>query len=180
MLETERLILRKLTLDDAEALYRIYHEPDVLQYFTHGPPESIDAERAGIQRHLLHYAQHGFGLWATVLRESGELIGRCGLLAQQVDGAAEIEVAYLLSPRFWGQGLASEAARTIRDFAFHSLNHSHLVSIIHPRNLASKRVATAIGMAFSRMSRFYDIDVEVFSITKSPNLGSLGGATRVP
>ena len=169
MLETERLILRMLTPDDAEVLYHIYHEPDVLQYFTQGPPESIDAGRAAIQRHLLHHEQHGFGLWATVLRESGELIGRCGLLAQQLDGVAEIEVAYLLSRRFWGRGLASEAARAIRDFAFHTLNRSHLVSIIHPRNLASKRVATAIGMTFSRMSRLYDIDVEVFAMTQPKN-----------
>jgi ribosomal-protein-alanine N-acetyltransferase len=169
MLETERLILRKLTADDAEALYRIYHEPGVLEYFAHGPPESIDAERADIQRHLLYYERHGFGLWATTLRESGELIGRCGLLAQQVDDAQEIEVAYLLSPRFWGRGLASEAARAIRDFAFYTLGHSHLVSIIHPGNRASKRVATAIGMAFSKTSRLYNMEVEVFSITRSPS-----------
>lgn len=166
MLETERLILRRLTADDAEGLYRIYHEPEVLRYFTQGPPESIAAERAGIERHLLHYARHGFGLYATVLRESGELIGRCGLLAKEVDGVPEIEVAYLLSPRFWGRGLASEAARAIRDFAFHSLNHSRLVAIIHPGNFASKRVATGIGMSFLRMSRLDDVEVEVFSISK--------------
>lgn len=173
MLETERLILRKLTPDDAAALYRVYHEPGVLRYFTHGPPESIDAERAGIERHLLHYERHGFGLWATVLRDTGELIGRCGLLSQQVDGAEETEVAYLLSPRFWGRGLASEAARAIRDFAFRSLDRSQLVSMIHPENLDSKRVATAIGMTFSRVSRLYGIEVEVFSIAKSPHEGRI-------
>jgi ribosomal-protein-alanine N-acetyltransferase len=164
MLKTERLILRKLVPDDAEALYRIYHEPDVLKYFACAPPESIEVERAGIERHLGHYERHGFGLWATILRDSGELIGRCGLLAQKVDGADEVEVAYLLSPRFWGRGLASEAARTIRDFAFQSLGCSRLVSIIHPQNLASKRVARTIGMQFSRVTRLYNIDVEVFSI----------------
>lgn len=169
MLETDRLILRKLTPGDAEALYRIYHEPDVLKYFTHGPPESIDSERAGIERHLVHYQRHGFGLLATVLKDSGELIGRCGLLSQRLDGAEEIEIAYLLSPRFWRRGFASEAARAVRDFASHSLGHSRLVSIIHPGNIASRRVATAIGMTFSRMARLYDIDVEVFSLTKSPD-----------
>jgi len=164
-LETERLLLRPLTPDDAPALYRIYHEPDVLRYFTHGPPESIEAERDGIERHLGHYERHGFGLWATVLRASGELIGRCGLLAQTVDGAPEVEVAYLLSPRFWGRGLASEAARAIRDHAFHTLHHPHLISIIHPGNSASRRVATAIGMTFSRTTRLYGIEVDIFSIS---------------
>ncbi len=164
MLETERLILRKLTVEDAEALYCIYHEPDVMKYFTHGPPESIEAERAGIQRHLLHYERHGFGLWAAALLESGELIGRCGLLAQQVDDVAEIELAYLLSPRFWGRGLASEAARAIRDLAFSTLGCSRLISLIHPANLASKRVAHSVGMTFSQTTRHADLEVEVFSI----------------
>jgi ribosomal-protein-alanine N-acetyltransferase len=166
MLETNRLILRKLTPDDAEALYRIYHEPGVLKYFSHGPPDSIEAETAGIRRHLLHYEEHGFGLWATVLRTSGELIGRCGLLAQQVNGAAETEVAYLLSRRFWGQGLASEAARAIRDLAFSRLGQSRLVSMIHPCNTASKRVAGAIGMTFCTMTRGTEIPLEVFCLAK--------------
>ncbi|SRR5581483_474304 len=167
MLETERLIFRKLTPNDAEALYRIYHEPAVLKYFAHGPPDSVESERAGIERHLDYYDRHGFGLWATILRDSGEIIGRCGLLSQQVDGATEIEVAYLLSSHFWGRGLGSEAARAIRDFAFQALGYSRLISIIHPQNLASKRVATAIGMTFSRLTRLYNMDVEIFSITRS-------------
>jgi len=164
MLETEHLVFRKLTPNDAEALYRIYHEKDVLKYFAHGAPNSVETERAGIERHLNYYDRHGFGLWATILRDSGEFIGRCGLLSQQVDGATEIEVAYLLSPRFWGRGLGSEAARAIRDFAFHTLGYSRLISIIHPQNLPSKRVATAIGMTFSKVTRLYNIDVEIFSI----------------
>jgi ribosomal-protein-alanine N-acetyltransferase len=166
MLETKRLVMRRLIPDDAEALYRIYHEPDVLKYFSVGPPESLETERANIVRHLGHYERHGFGLWATRLRESDELIGRCGLLAQQVDGVAEVEIAYLLSPRFWGRGLASEAARPIRDFGFHTLSLPRLISMIHPRNLASKRVAMAIGMKFCRMTRMNDLDIEVFSIER--------------
>jgi ribosomal-protein-alanine N-acetyltransferase len=166
ILETERLILRELTPDDAEALYRVYHEPDVLKYFTVGLPESVEVERAGIERHLGYYTEHGFGLWATILRESGELIGRCGLLSQQLDGVREVEVAYLLSRRFWGRGLASEVARGIRDYAFDALGCPRLVSVIHPANKASKRVASAIGMTFSKTSRLYGIDVDVFAMTK--------------
>lgn len=165
MLETNRLFLRPLTPNDAEALYRIYHEPDVLKYFDSGPPESVEAERANIARHLGSYDRNGFGLWAVRLRDSDEIIGRCGLLAQKVDGVDEVEIAYLLSPRFWGRGLASEAARAIRDFGFRVLGRSRLVSLIHPENIASKRVATAIGMSISRVTRFRDMDVEVFSIT---------------
>ncbi len=165
MLETKRLILRKFTLDDAEALHRIYHEPDVFKYFSKEPPDSVEIERANMVRHLDHYERHGFGLWATILRESGELVGRCGLISQQVDGVAEVEIGYLLSPRVWGRGLASEAARSIRDFGFEVLGHSRLISIIHTQNIASKRVATAIGMTLSKQTQFHNIDVDIFSIT---------------
>jgi [ribosomal protein S5]-alanine N-acetyltransferase len=166
MLETARLILRKLTPDDAEPLFRIYHEPDVLIYFSQGPPESVEIARANIVRHLEHYDVHGFGLWATVLRESGELIGRCGLLNQTLDDQPEVEIGYLLSPRFWGRGLASEAARAIRDFGFEKLGRTRLISIINVRNEASKRVARAVGMTAEKTTTFHNIDVEVFAIER--------------
>jgi ribosomal-protein-alanine N-acetyltransferase len=166
MPETDRLILRELTPDDAEALYHIYHEPDVLKYFSRRPPDSIEAERAGIERHMGHYDRHGFGLWATILRESGELIGRCGLICQQVDGIEDVEVGYLLSPRFWGRGLASEAARASRDFGFRVAGCPRLISIINTQNIASKRVAAAIGMKPSRQTWFHNTEVEIFSISR--------------
>ncbi|MES2598922.1 MAG: GNAT family N-acetyltransferase [Verrucomicrobiota bacterium] len=90
-------------------------------------------------------------------------------LAPFSKGVAEIELAYLLSPRFWGRGLASEAARAIRDLAFSTLGCSRLVSLIHPANLASKRVAHSVGMTFSQTTRHADLEVEVFSITQPPN-----------
>jgi ribosomal-protein-alanine N-acetyltransferase len=167
VLETRRLVLRKFTPSDAGALFRIYCEPDVLKYFSRGAPDSIEAERAAIERHLSYYECHGFGLWATILKESGELIGRCGLLAQELDGIADIEIGYLLSPRFWGRGLASESARGIRDFGFHVLGCERLISIIHTENEASKRVAAAIGMTPSRRTRFHDVEVEIFSIIRA-------------
>lgn len=167
MLKTDRLFLRELTPDDAEALYHIYQEPDVLKYFSRGPPPSIEAERAGIIRHLGHYEQHGFGLWATILRETGELIGRCGLIVQEVDGIEDVEVGYLLSPRFWGRGLATEAARASRDFGFRVAGCPRLISIIHPLNLASKRVAAAIGMKPLKKTRFHDVEVNIFSVNRT-------------
>jgi ribosomal-protein-alanine N-acetyltransferase len=179
ILETRRLILRKFTPDDAEALYGIYHEPCVLKYFSHGPPDSVEAERAAIERHIEYYKRNGFGLWATILKESGELIGRCGLLSQQLDGIADVEIGYLLSPRFWGRGLASEAGRAICDFGFDSLGCPRLISIVNTRNIASQRVAAAIGMTPLRTTRFHNIDVEIFSITRpAPDPGWGSGRRR--
>jgi RimJ/RimL family protein N-acetyltransferase len=111
IVKTERLTLRRLTLDDAPALLRIYHEPGVWTYYSGSPPATVDEERAQIERHLAGQRHPEFGFRAAILPETGELIGRCGLLSQGVDGQTETEIAYLLSPRFWGRGLASEAAR---------------------------------------------------------------------
>ncbi len=166
ILESPRLTLRRLEERDAERLFEIYREPDVLRYFAVGPPDTIDDARAAIRRHLLRYEEWGFGLWATVLRETGELVGRCGLLMQNLDGDPEIEIAYLIAPTHWGRGLASEAARAIRDYGFGPLKQDRLVSIIHVENERSKQVARAIGMTLDRTSKYLHIDVDVFAMRR--------------
>ena len=167
ILTTERLTLRHLTMGDAEALHHNHHEPGVWTHLQSTPPASVDDERAKIEEQLTHYREHGVGYWATVWRETGELIGRCGLRAQIIDGRAETELGYALSPRFWGRGLAAEAARGIRDYAFASLGCARLVALIHPDNAASKRVATAAGLRYERQTLFKEIEVELFSVQRA-------------
>jgi ribosomal-protein-alanine N-acetyltransferase len=99
---------------------------------------------------------------AAVLRGTGEMIGLCGLLRRELDGVFEIELMYVLSPRFWGQRLASEAARGVRDYAGQSLDLTRLISRIAPENVASKRVAMAVGMRFLRPSHFDGQPVEIY------------------
>ena len=102
VLTTERLTLRHLTMGDAEALHDIHHEPGVWTYFQDTPPASVDDERAKIEEQLTYSREHWFGSWATVWRETGELIGRCGLRAQAIEGRAEMELGYALSPQVLG------------------------------------------------------------------------------
>ena len=166
ILETPRLALRPLVEADAGRLFEIYREPDVHTYFAVGPPESVSEASAAIRRHLLRYEEWGFGLWATVLRETNKLIGRCGLLLHNIDGAQEIEIAYLISRAHWGRGFASEAARGIRDYGFGQLKQEKLIAIIHADNERSKHVARAIGMAHERRTRHLQLDVDIFSICR--------------
>ena len=166
ILETSRLALRPLVEADAERLFEIYREPDVRTYFAVGPPENVEEARAAIRRHLLRYEEWGFGLWATVLRETNELIGRCGLLLQNIDGGQEIEVAYLISRAHWGRGFASEAARGIRDYGFDQVKQERLIAIIHADNERSKHVARAIGMVHERRTRHLQLDVDVFAMIR--------------
>ena len=166
-LSTPRLTLRHLSVRDAEALHHIHHEAGVWKYFKGSPRATVEEERIKIEQHLAHYERHGFGIRTVLLRATGEIIGRCGLLRRDLDGAVEIELMYVLSQCFWGQGLASEAARGIRDYAWQSLGFTRLISLIAPGNIASKRVAMAVGLRFLRHTQFDGQPVEVYLIERT-------------
>ena len=93
------------------------------------------------------------GLWATIHKESGNFIGRCGLLPWEIDGLNEVEVAYTIEKKYWGQGLGSEAAQAILQYGFEKLNIPRLVCLIDAENIASKKVALKIGMTFEKEAR---------------------------
>lgn len=146
ILETKRLSLRCLTLNDLDALAALYQKPELRTFF----PEGI-LKREETKEELewiidVYYAQYGFGLWATLDKATGAFIGRCGLLPWEIEGRQEVEVAYLLDKTYWGQGLATEAALAIRDYGFKQLNLTRLISLIDPDNAASIRVAEKMGM----------------------------------
>jgi [ribosomal protein S5]-alanine N-acetyltransferase len=149
LIETERLALRRLTLNDLDALAAIYADEDVLAY------EQTKEELEWIIN--IYYGQYGFGLWATKLKETNEFIGRCGLLPWTIDGREEVEVAYLLAKEHWGRGLGTEAARAILAYGFGELHLSRLICLIDPANEASVTVAMKIGMSLEREA---DIDGE--------------------
>jgi ribosomal-protein-alanine N-acetyltransferase len=178
-LSTPRLVLRPLCIRDAEALHRIHHEAGVWKHFKGSPPATVEEERRKIERHLDHYERHGFGPWAAVLRETSELIGLCGLLRRELDGAVEIELMYVLSPRFWGQRLASESARRIRDYALKSLGLTRLISLIAAENISSKRVALAAGMRFLRQTQFDGQLVEIYCTEQLQADRALARATDI-
>ena len=144
VLETSRLILREFRTDDADALARVLSDPETMRFY----PAAYD--RAGVEnwiaRNLRRYADDGHGLWAMILKATGELIGDCGLTVQDVDCSNEIEIGYHVRRDLWGQGLATEAARACRDYGFARLPVEHLISLIRPENLSSRRVAEKNGM----------------------------------
>jgi RimJ/RimL family protein N-acetyltransferase len=150
ILETERLVLRRLRRDDLEALSALYRDEEVRRYFPEGTL-TLEETKEELEWFLNgHPAHPELGLWATVHRETGEFIGRCGLLPWKIEGHQEVEVAYLLDRRFWGQGLATEAARAILEYGFGPLGLSRLICLIDPQNTASQKVAERIGMRLER------------------------------
>lgn len=146
VLETERLIFRRLTMGDLDALAALYADPEVRRYFPDGI-QTYEQTREELEWIInVYYGQYGYGLWATIFKETGAFIGRCGLLPVEIGGRTEVEVAYLLDRRYWGRGLATEAARAIVDYAFATLRVERLISMFEPENRASRSVAAKVGM----------------------------------
>jgi len=160
-LTTDRLVLRPLRESDLEALAAIYADPQVMRFL--GGPRTREDARTGLGWMIAAHHEQGFGLWATTLRVDGTLIGRCGILVQDVAGHTEHEIAYLLGSQWWGRGYATEAAAAIRDHARAELGLGRLISLIDPENEPSKAVATRIGMEHERDIVFEGRPTSVFA-----------------
>ena len=150
ILETDRLLLRHLVLDDLDELCALYRDPEIRKYFPEGVLTREETQEE-LEWHMNGHPRYPeLGLWATVHKETGKFIGRCGLLPWEIDDKLEVEIAYLLDKVFWHQGLAAEAAQGILKYGFEKLNLSRLICLIDPGNIASQRVAERIGMTLER------------------------------
>lgn len=150
ILQTPRLTLRHLEPGDLQPLYALYRDPEIRRYFPDGTL-TLDETRAE-----LGYFLHGhpdfpqLGLWATVERETGAFVGRCGLLPWDIDGEHQVELAFLIAKTHWRRGLAAEAALGITRYARDALHLKRLICLIMPGNAASMGVAMKVGMQFER------------------------------
>lgn len=144
VLETERMLLRHMTLDDTEALLKIWGSPEAMRFYER--PCDFDETRAFVERNIWRYEHDGHSLYAAILKDSGAVAGDCGLVKQDINGATELEVAYHMRPDLWGKGLATEAARGCMNYAFEKLHARRLISMIRPENVASRRVAEKNGL----------------------------------
>ncbi len=166
ILETSRLILRQFLPADADALARVLSDPETMRFYP-APYDRVGVEN-WIARNLRRYANDGHGLWAMILKATGELIGDCGLTVQEVDGSTEIEVGYHVLRDLWGQGLATEAARACRDYGFACLPVERIISLIRPENLPSRRVAEKNGMTVWKEVTWRGLPHLVYAIRRKP------------
>jgi ribosomal-protein-alanine N-acetyltransferase len=150
ILETPRLILRHQVLLDLDDLWALYCDPEITKFIPDAPRTREEA-REELEWHMNgHLRNPDLGLWATIHKQSGKLIGRCGLLPWPIEDQQEVEVAYTIAREFWGNGLATEAAHAILQYGFEKLGLARLVSLIEPGNIASQRAAEKIGMTFEK------------------------------
>lgn len=170
ILETPRLILREFTPNDADALALILSDAETMRFY----PTALD--RPGVEhwiaRNIQRYATNGHGLWAMVLKSSGEMIGDCGLTVQEVEGMDEVEVGYHVRRDLWGHGLATEAARACRDFGFARLPVERIISLIRPENPPSRRVAEKNGMTVWKQLMWRGLPHIVYVIQRADKVSS--------
>jgi ribosomal-protein-alanine N-acetyltransferase len=162
VIETPRLILRHFVEADLGALSALMANADFMRFssgvFTREQTASFLFDR------VIAPACAGMpSQFALVLREEDRLIGYCGFFRQVVDAVDEIEIGYRLHPDYWNRGLATEAARAVRDHAFEVLKLERVISLIHPENHASRRVTEKNGMTLEKTTIFHGFLVQVFS-----------------
>lgn len=163
-LETERLILRELQPEDYDALYAVLADSDIMQHY----PYTFDEKRVRgwIERNRTRYQQYGFGLFAVCLKETGEMIGDCGMTFQNIDGEMLPEIGYHLRADMQRKGYAKEAATAVRDWAFKNTSFRALYSYCKYTNVASMRTAESIGMKFWKEYPDSDNDISHVSVIR--------------
>jgi RimJ/RimL family protein N-acetyltransferase len=143
-LRTGRLVLRPITGADLDALHRISNDPLVRRYLWDDEPVPRTAIEDVIAQSVRGFAFRSLGLFGIRLSGEEELLGFCGFLP--LESAGEIELAYELASQWWGQGLATEAARECLRYAFEQVGLGRVVAGADPSNFASLRVLERLGM----------------------------------
>ncbi len=153
ILETSRLRLRELVPDDLDFVATMLAHPDVTRYYE--KRYTRDDAREWLERQLARYRRDGHGLWHLELLDGPTPVGQVGLTLQDVDGQWQPELGWLLHRPFWGFGYATEAAAAARDAAFTRWRYPRIISLIHPENLPSQRVAQRLGMTPGHLTPFH-------------------------
>lgn len=165
--QSDRLILREMTPADFDALYAVLADSDIMQHY----PYTFDEARVRgwIEKNIERYKIFGFGLWAVVLKETGEMIGDCGLTMQLINNQIKPEIGYHIRRDCQRKGYGSEAARACRDWAFRNTPFNILYSYMKAANIPSAATAMANGMRLVDEYKYIDKDnsaVKVYAITR--------------
>lgn len=165
--ETKRLNFRLLTSNDFETWLNLFQDEKVAGFLGFGnilTKEEQCNEWFNIQEK--RYASDLGGMNVLIEKESGQLIGQCGLLVQEVNDKKELEIGYSILAEFRNKGYASEAAQKCRDFAFENNFTESLISIIHIDNIQSEKVAIKNGMKKTIRTVYKEMPVNIFRISK--------------
>lgn len=155
-LETQRLRLRLFTHDDLPVMYVLNTDPDIIKYADSPAKDMQEVKERLEQGPLFDYEKYGYGRFAVELKETGKVIGFCGIKYLPEIDLPEIGYRYLTE--YWGKGIATEAARVCVEFARKDLKIKKLIALVIPENTGSIRVAQKLGMIKGPLIHIYDVD----------------------
>jgi RimJ/RimL family protein N-acetyltransferase len=160
ILETDRLLLRKITLDDAPFILDLLNQPAFIQFIGDRNVRTLEDAREFISnRYIAAYERFGFGLYLAALKENQTAIGICGLVKRDV--LEDIDIGYAFLPQYWSKGYAFECAAAVMKYAKNTLGIKRVVGIVAPDNHGSIRVLEKLGMRFERMVKLSEDDMEL-------------------
>lgn len=169
ILETERLILRIWTRDDAQRLFEICGDAEVMKYIGTGKPyETIEQAREFLVWATGYQAENNFCRWAVLAKTSGEIIGSCGFARPH--GTVEIELGYLFARQSWGMGFATEAARNCLSYGFGELGFDEVIAITDLENVVSQRVLEKIGFVQRGVENIDDEENLIYTAKNSKSI----------
>jgi ribosomal-protein-alanine N-acetyltransferase len=161
VLHTERLLFRPFCEADLDDLAALYGDAEVMRFLGEGRPMDREQTRERLGRMILHWQQFGFGIWALFAEDGGGFMGRCGVAYLHRPGEADL--AYTLARRFWGKGLATEAAGAVVRHAFEVLGLPRVIAFARVENVASVKVMTKIGMTFQERCQYGGHDAVLYA-----------------
>jgi RimJ/RimL family protein N-acetyltransferase len=146
--ETERLILRPFIEQDYQLMRSLDVDPLVVKYLGHGQVRTENETLSNLQKLLRDYQKYGLGLYAVEDKNTGEFLGRSGLIPWIIEDSLMWEIGYSFKQSAWGKGYATECAKFLSEWGFKNLQAQFLISLIHPNNQNSIHVAEKIGMTY--------------------------------
>ena len=161
---TERLEHRAMTPSDAKAFFALNSHPEVMKHTGEPPLASIDEAREAIEGYP-DFETVGYGRWACVLRESGRVIGFCGL--KHLPELDAVDVGYRFLPEYWGKGLATEACAASLAFGFDELGLEEIIALVLKENAASVRVLEKCGMRKDGTIRYEGLEAIRYAARRS-------------
>jgi RimJ/RimL family protein N-acetyltransferase len=169
ILETSRLRLVPANRDEEEILIPFFANPDVSRYLGDGKPRDAKMVRAAVEKHEEHWEAFGHGFFSIYEKETGEFIGRCGLvhLAMQHDHP-DVEIGYMFYPKSWGKGYATEVAKELLRWGFEELKLPFILGVCRKENIPSRRVLEKLGMKHEKEDVYPKTDAlcDYYRVTK--------------
>jgi RimJ/RimL family protein N-acetyltransferase len=171
-LETERLLLRRMRLDDAEAMFAYASDPEVTRYVLFETHRSVEDSESFLRLATEGYERGDFGSWGVVLKDSGAFVGTCGMDVGYAPEHARAELGYVLSREHWGKGLMPEAVRAVIRFGFRRVGLNRIQARCIAENAASARVMEKAGMTYEGTLRESEFikgayrDMKLYSILR--------------